>query len=32
MLGMAVLLLVRSLVVNWRARTLEPAQATAVLH
>ncbi|MFI9161129.1 DUF1453 domain-containing protein [Kitasatospora aureofaciens] len=32
MLGMAVLLLVRSLVVNWRARTLEPARATAVLH
>ncbi|MFD5463240.1 DUF1453 domain-containing protein [Kitasatospora sp. NPDC127059] len=32
MLGMAVLLLVRSLVVNWRARTLEPAQVTAVLH
>ncbi|MFE5583461.1 DUF1453 domain-containing protein [Kitasatospora sp. NPDC056531] len=32
MLGMAVLLLVRSLVVNWRARTLEPAQTTAVLH
>ncbi|MBV2151631.1 CcdC protein domain-containing protein [Kitasatospora sp. SUK 42] len=32
MLGMAVLLLVRSLVVNWRVRTLEPARATAVLH
>ncbi|MFE4971885.1 DUF1453 domain-containing protein [Kitasatospora sp. NPDC056651] len=32
MLGMAVLLLVRSLVVNWRARTLEPAPPTAVLH
>ncbi|MFJ8476610.1 DUF1453 domain-containing protein [Kitasatospora sp. NPDC094011] len=32
MLGMAVLLLVRSLVVNWRARTLEPARATAILH
>ncbi|MFD8704642.1 DUF1453 domain-containing protein [Kitasatospora sp. NPDC059648] len=32
MLGLAVLLLVRSLVVNWRARTLDPAQATAVLH
>jgi hypothetical protein len=32
MLGMAVLLLVRSLVVNFRARTLEPAQTTAVLH
>ncbi|MGW2376050.1 MULTISPECIES: DUF1453 domain-containing protein [Kitasatospora] len=32
MLGMAVLLLVRSLVVNWRARTLEPSRATAVLH
>ncbi|MFD9689719.1 DUF1453 domain-containing protein [Kitasatospora sp. NPDC059088] len=32
MLGMAVLLLVRSLVVNWRARTLEPARATALLH
>ncbi|WP_030057657.1 MULTISPECIES: CcdC protein domain-containing protein [Streptomyces] len=32
MLGIAVLLLVRSLVVNWRARTLEPARATAVLH
>ncbi|MET8626533.1 DUF1453 domain-containing protein [Kitasatospora sp. NPDC004669] len=32
MLGMAVLLLVRSLVVNWRARTLEPAQTTPVLH
>lgn len=31
MLGMAVLLLVRSLVVNWRARTLEPAQTTPVL-
>ncbi|MFJ9776455.1 DUF1453 domain-containing protein [Kitasatospora sp. NPDC101157] len=32
MLGMAVLLLVRSLVVNWRARALDPAQASAVLH
>ncbi|MFG2843283.1 DUF1453 domain-containing protein [Kitasatospora sp. NPDC048296] len=32
MLGMAVLLLVRSLVVNFRARTLEPAQTAAVLH
>ncbi|MFJ7249845.1 DUF1453 domain-containing protein [Kitasatospora sp. NPDC098652] len=32
MLGMAVLLLVRSLVVNWRARSLEPARATAVLN
>lgn len=32
MLGMAVLLLVRSLVVNWRARALEPASPTAVLH
>ncbi|MFJ9843856.1 DUF1453 domain-containing protein [Kitasatospora sp. NPDC101155] len=32
MLGMAVLLLIRSLVVNFRARTLELAQTTAVLH
>ncbi|MEU3567245.1 DUF1453 domain-containing protein [Kitasatospora sp. NPDC036755] len=32
MLGMAVLLLVRSLVVNWRARALEPSGPTAVLH
>ncbi|MBO1414292.1 CcdC protein domain-containing protein [Streptomyces sp. FH025] len=32
LLGMAVLLLVRSLVVNWRARALEHAQATARLH
>ncbi|MEV7601589.1 DUF1453 domain-containing protein [Kitasatospora sp. NPDC089797] len=32
MLGMAVLLLVRSLVVNWRARSLEPARATATLY
>ncbi|MGW3045239.1 DUF1453 domain-containing protein [Kitasatospora sp. NPDC001159] len=32
MLGMAVLLLVRSLVVNWRVRTLEPAQTIPVLH
>ncbi|MGA5821400.1 DUF1453 domain-containing protein [Kitasatospora sp. NPDC094028] len=32
MLGMAVLLLVRSIVVNWRARSLEPARAAAVLH
>ncbi|MFE4518951.1 DUF1453 domain-containing protein [Kitasatospora sp. NPDC056783] len=31
MLGMAVLLLVRSLVVNWRARTLEPVPPTAAL-
>ncbi|MEU8923376.1 DUF1453 domain-containing protein [Kitasatospora sp. NPDC048545] len=30
MLGMAVMLLVRSLVVNWRARMLEPAERTAV--
>ncbi|WP_030239288.1 CcdC protein domain-containing protein [Streptomyces sp. NRRL S-350] len=32
MLGMAVMLLVRSLVVNWRARMLEPARNTALLH
>jgi Protein of unknown function (DUF1453) len=32
MLGMAVMLLVRSLVVNWRARMLEPAPTAAVLH
>ncbi|MFJ7912735.1 DUF1453 domain-containing protein [Kitasatospora sp. NPDC096204] len=32
MLGMAVLLLVRSLVVNWRVRALEPVPPTAVLH
>ncbi|MEU9046742.1 MULTISPECIES: DUF1453 domain-containing protein [unclassified Kitasatospora] len=31
MLGMAVMLLVRSLVVNWRARMLEPVERTAVL-
>ncbi|MFE6052393.1 DUF1453 domain-containing protein [Kitasatospora sp. NPDC056446] len=30
MLGMAVMLLVRSLVVNWRARMLEPVRTTAV--
>ncbi|MFI8457862.1 DUF1453 domain-containing protein [Kitasatospora sp. NPDC085464] len=29
MLGMAVMLMVRSLVVNWRARMLEPAERTA---
>ncbi|MEV7188814.1 DUF1453 domain-containing protein [Kitasatospora sp. NPDC093102] len=32
MLGMAVLLLVRSLVVNWRAGKLEPAPSVAVPH
>ncbi|MFE4360767.1 DUF1453 family protein [Kitasatospora xanthocidica] len=31
LLGMAVLLLVRSVVVNWRARTLEPARTAAGL-
>ncbi|MFI2612706.1 DUF1453 domain-containing protein [Kitasatospora sp. NPDC018619] len=31
MLGMAVLLLVRSLVVNWRARELEPSGPTAAV-
>ncbi|MFF4384031.1 DUF1453 domain-containing protein [Kitasatospora sp. NPDC001547] len=32
MLGMAVLLLVRSFVVNWRARALEPAPPVAAVH
>ncbi|MFD5431905.1 DUF1453 domain-containing protein [Kitasatospora sp. NPDC127067] len=32
MLGMAVLLLVRSFVVNWRARSLEPSRPAAALH
>ncbi|GAA2795100.1 DUF1453 family protein [Kitasatospora sp. CM 4170] len=32
LLGLAVLLLVRSLVVNWRARTLEPSYGATAAH